>query len=368
MLQFQFQNTSLPALGMGCMRLPTIGGDDSKVDMDAARHMVAVAMEAGINYFDTAWGYHHGHSEPVMGEILRDYPRDSFYLASKFPGYDLSNFGKVKDIFEAQLVRCQVDYFDFYLFHCLTDENIDAYLNPDFGVFQYLTEQKKLGRIRHLGFSSHCSLDTLRRFLDAYGEGLEFGQIQLNWLDYTFQNAKEKIDLLKDYGIPVWVMEPVRGGALVNLSPSHVARLNALRPHASMAEWAFRFLQTIPDVALTLSGMSNEAQLRENISIFSHAEPLNQVEWDTLLGIADEMIAQKKLPCTACRYCTNHCPQELNIPALIERYNAHIADGAPLAIGEELSPALCIGCQACEMVCPQNIKISEMMSRFAAKL
>ena len=206
MIYKDYQGIKLSALGMGTMRLPLIDGDDTKIDEAAAKEMTAYAMEKGINYYDTAWGYHGGNSELVMGRILKEYPRDSFYLATKFPGYDLSNMPKVKEIFEKQLEKCQVDYFDFYLFHNVCEMNIDEYLNEKHGIYDYLMEQKKNGRIKHLGFSAHGSYDVMKRFLEKYGDAMEFGQIQLNYLDWTFQEAKEKVELLKEYHIPVWVM------------------------------------------------------------------------------------------------------------------------------------------------------------------
>ena len=165
------------------MRLPVIGGDDSKIDETAAEKMVDYAMEHGINYYDTAWGYHGGQSELVIGRALKRYPRESYYLATKFPGYDLSNMDKVEEIFEKQLKKCGVEYFDFYLFHNVCEMNIDAYLDDKYGIYRYLMKQKRAGRIRHLGFSAHGSYDVMKRFLEAYGEGMEFCQIQLNYLD-----------------------------------------------------------------------------------------------------------------------------------------------------------------------------------------
>ena len=212
MVYREFQDLQLSALGMGAMRLPVIDGNDAQIDKEATAEMVAYAMKHGINYYDTAWGYHAGNSETVMGEALSRYPRESFYLATKFPGYDLSNMDKVESIFEAQLEKCGVDYFDFYLFHNVCEMNIDAYLDEKYGIFDYLMEQKKKGRIRHLGFSAHGSYDIMKRFLDAYGKHMEFCQIQLNYLDWSFQNARAKVDLLKEHHIPVWVMEPLRGG------------------------------------------------------------------------------------------------------------------------------------------------------------
>ncbi len=374
MIYRDFQGLSLSALGMGCMRLPTCG-NDAEIDIDATRRMVAYAMEKGINYYDTAWGYHSGHSEPVMGEILAAYPRESFYLASKFPGYDLANMGKVKEIFEEQLERCRVSYFDFYLVHNLCELNVEPYLDPQYGIRAYLAEQKRNGRIRHLGFSAHGSLDTMKRFLDVYGPDMEFCQLQVNWLDWDFQSAREKVALAASCGLPVWVMEPVRGGSLVKLAPEHEECLRALRPAATNAEWAFRFLQSLPEVTVTLSGMSNFDQLRENIATYETEKPLNKQELDVLSEIARAMIARTTLPCTACRYCTTHCPQELDIPRLIELYNEHTYTGggfiAPMALRAlpaDKLPSACLGCRACEAVCPQTIKISDMMADFAKRL
>jgi len=230
MIYKDFQGLQLSALGFGAMRLPVIDGDDNRVDAAATAEMVELAMSKGVNYYDTAWGYHGGHSETVLGEALRRYPRDTFYLADKFPGYDLGNMPKVREIFEAQLKKCGVEYFDFYLFHNVCELNIDAYLDPKYGIHDYLTEQKRSGRIRHLGFSCHGQLNVLRRFLEAYGRDMEFCQLQLNWLDWEFQDAKNKVELLGEYGIPVWVMEPLRGGALAHLTPERETALLALRP------------------------------------------------------------------------------------------------------------------------------------------
>lgn len=183
MVYKEYQDLKLSALGMGAMRLPVIDGDDSRIDEAAACQMVDYAMEHGINYYDTAWGYHNGNSELVMGKALAKHPRESFYLADKFPGYDLSNMDKGKEIFEKQLEKCQVSYFDFYLFHNVCEMNIDAYLDEKYGIYDYLISQKRAGRIRHLGFSAHGSYDVMKRFLEAYGKDMEFCQIQLNYLD-----------------------------------------------------------------------------------------------------------------------------------------------------------------------------------------
>ena len=293
MIYKEFQNLKLSALGMGAMRLPTIDGDDSRIDEAASEKMVARAMEKGINYYDTAWGYHGEHSELVMGKLLNKYPRESYYLATKFPGYDLANMDKVESIFERQLEKCGVSYFDFYLFHNVCEMNIDAYLDQKYGIFDYLMKQKENGRIRHLGFSAHGNVEVMKRFLDAYGKHMEFCQIQMNYLDWTFQDAKGKVELLREHRIPVWVMEPVRGGKLAALPEEHAAKLKALRPEEGIPAWSFRFLQSFQDVTVTLSGMSNFEQLEDNIRTYEEDKPLNQEEMDTLLGIADEMLGKK---------------------------------------------------------------------------
>ncbi|MFQ6829834.1 MAG: aldo/keto reductase [Acutalibacter sp.] len=375
MMYRDFQDVKLSALGMGAMRLPVVDGDDSKIDEAAAFAMVDEAMARGVNYYDTAWGYHNGNSELVMGKALARHPREKFYLATKFPGYDLSNMGKVEEIFEKQLEKCQVEYFDFYLFHNVCEMNIDAYLDPKYGTYDYLLAQKKNGRIRHLGFSAHGDYDVMKRFLEAYGKDMEFCQIQLNYLDWDFQDAKRKVELLNQWNIPVWVMEPLRGGKLASLAPKDEAKLKALRPDEGIPAWAFRYLQSIPSVVVTLSGMSNMEQMKENIATFETDKPLNETELETLHAIAQGMVKKIVLPCTACHYCTSHCPQGLDIPNLLSLYNEHcftqggfIAPMALSAIPADKQPSACIGCRSCEAVCPQGIKISEAMADFTAKL
>ena len=375
MIYKEFQGLKLSALGMGAMRLPIIDGDDARIDEKKAEEMVDYAMAHGVNYYDTAWGYHDGKSELVMGRALSKYPRESFYLTTKFPGYDLSNMDKVEEIFEKQLEKCGVEYFDFYLFHNVCEMNIDAYLNPKYGIYEYLLQQKKAGRIRHLGFSAHGSYDVMKRFLEAYGKDMEFCQIQLNYLDWSFQDAKAKVELLKEYHLPVWVMEPLRGGRLASLTPEETAKLQAMRPDEKVPAWAFRFLQSIPEVTMVLSGMSNMEQMQENIRTFEEDKPLSETEMKNLLAMAEEMVKKIVLPCTACHYCVSHCPQELDIPRILELYNEHCFTGggfiAPMVVStlpEDKRPSACIGCRSCEAVCPQRIKISEAMADFTERL
>lgn len=375
MIYREFQDLKLSMLGMGAMRLPVIGGDDGRIDEAQAAAMVDYAMEHGVNYYDTAWGYHNGQSELVMGRALKSYPRESFYLATKFPGYDLANMDKVEEIFEKQLEKCGVEYFDFYLFHNVCEMNIDAYLDPKYGIHEYLMKQKQTGRIRHLGFSAHGSYEVMKRFLEAYGQDMEFCQIQLNYIDWSFQEAERKLELLKEYGLPVWVMEPLRGGRLAALFEADERTLKELRPEEGVPAWAFRFLQTIPEVTVILSGMSDMQQLQENIRTFETDKPLNEGEMQALLKIAEGMVKKIALPCTACHYCVSRCPKGLDIPGLLALYNEHCFTGggfiAPMALSavpEDKLPSACIGCRSCEAVCPQQIRISEAMADFAERL
>ena len=360
------------ALGMGTMRLPLEGGRDSEICMERAAEMVDYALKNGINYFDTAYGYHRGRSEPVMGELLSAYPRDSFFLATKFPGFAAKNFARIEEIFNDQLKRCRTDHFDFYLFHNVSDSNVDNYLDPQYDLFGYLLKQKAEGRIKHLGFSSHGSYETVKRFLDAGKGELEFCQLQVNWLDWSFQNAKARVELLAGRGLPVWIMEPVRGGKLVNLPESAAAALKNAAPERTLAEWALRFVQGIPNVGVTLSGMSDMRQLAENIRIFSEEKPLCADELKLLDETAKQMF--DCVPCTACAYCVGECPQQLDIPQLMSLYNelvftdgTHIPEGIA-ALGADKHPSACIGCGSCAAVCPQEIKIPEVLSDFTGRI
>lgn len=375
MIYRKFQDMELSGLGLGMMRLPVLDGNDEAIDENAAAEIIDYAYKNGINYFDTAWGYHNGNSELVAGKYLSQIPRDSYYLASKFPGYDLSNMGKVEEIFEKQLEKCQTKYFDFYLFHNVYEGNIDAYLNPQYGILEYLLKQKENGRICHLGFSAHGGVEVIRRFLAAYGQYMEFCQLQINYMDWNFQNAREKVDILQKAGVPIWVMEPLRGGKLAKTSGELASAMQSMRPKETVPGWAFRFLQSISGVTMVLSGMSDMAQLKANIATWQTDEPLSKEEFDTLVKLADEETIKGGIPCTACHYCTSHCPKGLSIPELIALYNEHKITGggfiAPMAVGsmpKEKRPASCIGCRSCEQVCPQQIKISEMMRDFTSMI
>ena len=353
-------------LAFGTMRLPL--KDDGSIDQNQVNEMTDYAMAHGVNYFDTAYPYHDGRSEIAIGKALAKYPRESFRLVTKFPGHQFMKKYDCDGIFHEQLAKCGVDYFDFYLFHNVYENSLATYKSGEYGIVDYFVKQKELGKIRHLGFSTHARAENLEEILDFFGDRIEFCQIQLNYVDWTLQDAKKKIELLGSRGIPVMVMEPVRGGKLTDLGEENNAKLKGLRPGESIASWAFRWLAEIPEVATVLSGMSSLEQMKDNIRTFTDGAPLSEEEWNMMLEIAETL--KKGVPCTACRYCCGGCPMGLDIPMLLAGYNdmkfasaftvKMQMDGTPA----EKWPDKCIGCGACASVCPQHIDIPEVLKEF----
>lgn len=343
MIYRQFQGLDLSLLGFGTMRLPKIGDEIDKAQVE---EMVKYALNHGINYFDTAYPYHEGKSELVIGEILSKYDRNSFYLADKFPGHQKIENLNPKELFEEQLKKCQVEYFDFYLLHNISENSIDTFLDEDLGIIPYLISEREKGRIKHLGFSTHARLDLLEKFLNEWGSEMEFCQIQFNYLDYSLQFAKEKYELITKYNIPVWVMEPLRGGALKNQSE------------------AFRWLERFDNIHMILSGMSNMDQMRENVAIFHAEDPLSDLDTNGLKLIVKDMVDM--VPCTSCHYCDG-CPKGLNIPMFMgllseARYSSPISITMAIeALEEDKRPASCLKCGACTTKCPQKIDIPKML-------
>ncbi len=383
MIYKKFHNLDLSYLGLGNMRLPTLG-EQGPIDEIKAREIIEYAYNNGVNYFDTAYRYHNGESEKFVGRILKQYPRETWYLASKMPGHMMKYVhGKLEftgyltghapaspaDIFEEQLEKCGVDYFDFYLLHNLCETSYDFYTDEDLGIVAYLLQQKAAGRIRHLGFSAHGSAETIDRFLN-WKNCFEFVQIQLNYMDWTLQDAKSKYEVITRRGLPVIVMEPVRGGRLASLSPEANALLKSARPDDSIASWAFRFLQALPGVAVVLSGMTTLEQLQENLELFSKPDPVSSSDNNLLQKALSTLINQ--VPCTACRYCCDACPQQLDIPKLIALYNE--SGFEPASVGSALKamketerPSACLTCGACKELCPQNIDIPAILKKFAGQ-
>jgi len=371
MIYKSFQDKKISLLGFGCMRFPMIEGT-KQIDEELTEKMVDYAMEHGVNYYDTAAPYHDGMSESVIGKILKKYPRESFYLADKYPGHQIKpgledESTKPSVMFENQLKKCGVEYFDFYLLHNVCENSYDVYTDAQRGITEYFISEKKKGRIKHLGFSSHGSIENLKDFVENYGKDMEFCQIQLNYLDWTLQKGKEKYEYLKEKNLPVWVMEPVRGGALVNLKDEFQQKMKVLTPDQSIASWGFRWLQGLDFVTVTLSGMSSFEQVKDNIKTYEKENKLSKDEeavlQEVVKGFADFV------PCTACRYCVNECPQSLDIPGIMAAYNDLICrvSFTPRmyveALPEGHKPKDCIACKACEALCPQKIKISEVMAK-----
>ena len=370
MIYRDFQGLRLSLLGFGTMRLPTTAGGD--VDAAETEALLDYAMTHGVNYYDTAWPYMQNQSETVVGRCLKKYPRESFYLATKFPGHMLTGDPDPAGIFEQQLEKCQVEYFDFYLLHNVYENDMDMYTDPQWGIIDYFVEQKRLGRIRHLGFSSHADIPCLTAFLKRCGKDMEFCQLQLNYLDWSLQRGKEKYDLLAKYNIPVWVMEPVRGGKLAALDADSQQKLRAIRPGASAASFALRWLEGHGNIRMILSGMSTMEQVKDNIATFEKDDPVTPEEEAILLAAAEKM--KNSVPCTACRYCCDGCPQGLDIPDLLHKYNQlRAGSGSTIkmqldAVPENKWPHACLGCGACAAVCPQKIDIPDELAAFAAEM
>ncbi len=357
-------------LAFGTMRLPV--GDDGVIDQKQVDKMTEYAMDHGVNYFDTAYPYHNGNSEIAIGKALAKYPRDSFMLATKFPGHQFMKKYDCDGIFNEQLHKCGVDYFDFYLLHNIYENSFSTYKNEKLGIVDYFLKQKEAGRIKHLGFSTHARAENLEEVLDYLGDGIEFCQLQLNYMDWTLQDARSKVELLGSRGIPIMVMEPVRGGKLADLGEENNAKLKAVRPDESIASWAFRWLMDVPGVVTILSGMSDLDQMKDNVKTFSEGAPLSRDEREMLLDMAETM--KKGVPCTSCRYCCGGCPAGLDIPMLLAGYNdlkfvsamtvKMQMDGTPA----DKWPDKCIGCGACKAVCPQHIDIPAVLEEYTHML
>ena len=357
-------SAKLSMLGMGAMRLPVIGEDQGNIDYGKAKAIIDRAYQGGVNYYDTAYIYHNGKSEEFLGKALAEYPRESYYVADKF---NLQAEPDFKKQFPEQLSRLNMEYIDFYLIHGIQDAWMDQFLES--GALRYFDELKKQGKIKNLGFSFHASPASLRKLLKIYP--WDFVQIQLNYLDWYYGDAKELYEILEEAEIPIMIMEPVRGGKLANLTPEAEAILKEADPEASIASWALRFVMSRPQVQVVLSGMSNLEQMEDNLHIFSETACLTEEEEALVKKAADEFRSKVGVGCTACRYCTPNCPIGLDIPKILSLYNdvklvneewrATFADAMP----EGKRPEDCIGCGACTGHCPQSLDVPAVMKEMA---
>lgn len=364
--QYRKTDLTLPMLGFGMMRLPQAGG---KIDYETFEKQVRLALQSGVNYFDTAYMYHGGESEKAAGRVLSKFPRETYFLADKMPVGFLKKPEDVERIWNEQLERTQAGYYDFYLFHNMNKNTWQ--MAQDFHVWEFLSKKKAEGKIRHLGFSFHDSPELLATIAKTHP--WDFAQIQLNYFDWTEQRAKEQYEILTALDIPVVVMEPLRGGALAKLNPEAAAVFQNVNPDVSLASWAFRYVGSLPNVVCILSGMTTMDNLEDNIKTFTDFKPLTEAEQRVVAAGVSVYRKSGIIPCTDCRYCMP-CPAGVNIPGNFSLYNqAQIAnDNSVLekgyaALTEDERAAACVTCNRCLKKCPQHISIPKMLKEIAER-
>ncbi len=354
-------------LGFGCMRFPQ---QDGKINEPEAEKMIDTAIAAGVNYIDTAYPYHNGDSEPFVGRVLNKYPRDSYYLATKLPCWEVKTLDDAKRLFNEQLKRLDKDYIDFYLLHALSGSGFDRMVS--LGVPEYCDELKKQGKIKYFGFSFHDSYEAFEH-IAAYRKW-DFCQIQLNYMDTDEQAGLKGYELTEKLGIPLVIMEPVKGGSLASLPKDMCDKFTEVCPDNSVASWAFRWVGSLPNVKVILSGMSAPEQVADNLKTFNNFKPLSEKEQETVLTVADMMRKRVNNGCTGCRYCMP-CPAGVDIPRNFKVWNSYgIYGNKGSAIWEwddiedNAKAKNCIKCGKCEKSCPQKLSIREDLARLQAEL
>lgn len=366
----EYAGKSIPKLGFGLMRLPRLGED---VDMAETGRMVDLFLQHGYTYFDTAWGYMNGRSEEAAKEALVDrYPREKFQLATKLPAYMGKTAQEAKDMLATSLRRTGAGYFDFYLLHNLGGERTRVF--EDYGIWEYLAQQKKEGVIRHLGFSFHANAEHLDEVLTRHPEA-DFVQLQINYADWEngFVQSRKNYEVARRHQKPVIIMEPVKGGTLAEPPPAVAALLRGADPNASLASWALRFAAGLPGLVTVLSGMSNMEQMEDNLRTMDDFRPLDGEERAVIARAQAIFAALPSIPCTDCRYCADGCPKNLDIPNIFKAMNAYLMfddlEDAKMSYGWATEPGErasdCIACGKCEKVCPQGIVIIQEMKRAA---
>ncbi|MBR3788996.1 MAG: aldo/keto reductase [Clostridia bacterium] len=352
-------------LGFGLMRLPKLYEGKEDIDFKEAEKLVDLAYKNGVNYFDTAYVYHGGESEIFAGKILNKYPRESYNLATKLPGWAIKNDNKtVDELFNEQLEKCETEYFDFYLLHSLNRDIWNTFKSVN--AYENLKEKKAQGQIRHLGFSFHGDMELFKELLENYE--WDFVQLQINYYDWEADNAKDFYKLLEDKNIPCIVMEPVRGGSLQKLNDEAVEVFKKLSDN-SPASYALRFVAQLPNVLTTLSGMSTYEQVEDNINTFNECKPLSDEEMKAIDRANILFRKNFSIPCTACKYCVTECPKGIDIPSCFSAFNEYNAtrdiqdlNKTYLLIPEEKRANNCIDCKKCMEHCPQEINIPRKLS------
>ena len=354
-------------LGFGLMRLPVIENGKAAIDFQAAEKLVDAAYAAGVNYFDTAWPYHEGESEVFAGKSLGKYPRESYFLADKMPFWNVETETDLETMFQRQLDKCGTEYFDFYLFHAMGAELFEK--AEKLHAFYFLSRMKSEGKIRFLGFSFHDSPEVLRRIAAAHP--WDFAQIQLNYLDWELYRSREQYEVLREFDLPVIVMEPLRGGALAKLTPETVKMLAEAEPSVSPASWGLRYAATFDRVLTVLSGMSTGEQLEDNLATFSDFRPVSEAENGLLTRVVRAYLRSGTVKCTGCRYCA--CPNGVAIPENFAVWNEYCVSGSEWAarqnyniMAENVRASGCVKCGACVEKCPQKIAIPDELGRIAA--
>ena len=358
----KFRDMEIPLLGFGCMRLPM--KNESEIDMQELDKMVDYCMAHGANYFDTAYMYVDSQSETAMGKTLKRYKREDFILADKSPIYKMKSQSDVRKIFEEQLKKCQVEYFDFYMCHNINKNTVDTYRNVN--MYDELLKLKNEGKIKYLGFSFHGTPDILREVVKEHK--WDFCQLQINYLDWDVVKAHEQYEIVQAEGIPVTVMEPLRGGGLVNLSDKALARLKSAYPNTTPAEFGLRWAASRQNVITVLSGMSNLTQVKENVETFMNYNDMTPEEEKVADEIAKIIQSQGEINCTACKYCMEVCPRNINIPAAFALYNQYKVTNNKMlfsiyydTLSDSEKPEECIKCGLCSKNCPQNLQIPELL-------
>ena len=349
-------------LGFGCMRFKT---NEGIVDEKLATQLIDYAYQHGVNYFDTAYVYLDGQSEPTLGKALKKYDRNTYYIATKFSIWNFKSLSEVENLIDEQLANLQTDYIDFYLMHAMNKKRLEKML--EFGLLELIEKWKKQGKIRHIGFSFHDDYDAFKKVLAAYP--WEFCQIQFNYMDKDIQQGLQGYQDLVDKKIPIIVMEPLKGGKLAKFNEKVEAKLQANNDD-SMAKWAFRWVASQPGVMTILSGMNEIEQLSENINIFSDLKPMSKQELTLIDEVCKDLKNLEVVGCTKCQYCMP-CPVGVNIPqnfVIINDYEMYQNKGSVRWMYNMLKDSKadfshCISCRKCVSKCPQMINIPEELVR-----